>query len=316
MSPQRAVGVDVGGTRTRGALVDASGRILLRVEHPTDPEAGTKGIIAAVEELLARAAALDMAADAVGVGAAGFVDAKEGAVIFSPNLSYDDPQIRDALEARVDLPVVVDNDANAAAWGERTFGVASGCRHLALLTIGTGIGSGFVVDGRLVRGSTGAAAELGHIVVDIDGPQCNCGLKGCLEQTASGTAIARMAREALDVDPSSSILAFAGSVGSVRAEHVARAAREYDPTARSVLRRAGQALGIGLSNVVNIFDPEAIVLAGGAVGAGEAFLGAARDRLAAMTHAQRRRPMRLDVSALGGDLGMLGAAALALEESR
>jgi glucokinase len=302
------IGVDVGGTGTKGAIVDLSGRIHEKVERPTDVTAGTKGIIAVVEELLQRAPG---PIDAIGIGAAGFIDSTRGMVMMSPNLAYDDPNVAEAVRARTGLPVIVDNDANAAAWGEFVFGSARGSSHVAFLTLGTGIGSGFIVEGRLVRGYTGAAAEVGHMVIDPDGPPCPCGLRGCLEQLASGTAIARTAREALATAPDSSIVAFAGSIEAVTAAHVAKAAREYDELARDVMRRAGRYLGIGLSNVVNLFDPEVIVLGGSVVRAGEPYLGPARDQLVEMTAAQRRRPMRLDVTDMV-DQGIVGAAALAL----
>lgn len=296
--------------------MDREGRLLDRVERPTDTSAGTKGIIAVVEELIAKTERVD----AIGVGAAGFVNAATGSITFSPNLQYDDPQIADAVRSRAgSIPVIVDNDANAAALGETTFGSARGSDYVAFLTLGTGIGSGFIERGRLVRGYTGAGAEIGHMVIDPAGPPCPCGLRGCFEQLASGSAIGRMGREAVADDPDSSILAFAGSADAITGRHVAQAAREYDETARAVLRKAGRALGVGLSNVVNIFDPEVIVLGGGVVQAGEPFLGPARDRLHEMTAAQRRRPMRIDVTSLKEDAGLLGAAALAfgaLDEGR
>lgn len=306
-----AIGVDVGGTLTRAALVAPTGDIILRLERPTDPAAGTKSIISAVEDLLARST--EHRVVAIGIGAAGFVNFSAGAITFSPNLVYDDPNIAEAVRIRTGLPTVLENDANAAAWGERTFGSARGSDHVAYITLGTGIGSGFIEAGRLVRGLTGAGAELGHMIIDPSGPLCGCGLRGCLEQLASGTAIARMAVEAIQKDPGSSILAFAETSGAITAEHVARAARQYDETARELLRRAGRALGIGLSNVVNLFDPEVIILGGSVVRAGEPYLGPARDQLVEMTSAQRRRPNRLDVTSPGGDAGLLGAAALALE---
>jgi glucokinase len=308
------IGVDVGGTGTKAGIVDRSGTVLARSERPTDPTAGTKGIIAVVEDLLQRAGSVGPEVAAIGIGAAGFIDAADGSVTFSPNLVYDDPEIAAAVGARVKLPVIVDNDANAAAWGERKFGAAKGSDHFALLTLGTGIGSGFVVEGKLVRGLTGAGAEFGHTVVDPSGPRCPCGLRGCLEQVASGLAIARMARELAAQDSTTSILAFAGSIEEITAEDVGKAAREYDDVARTVLRLAGTALGIGLSNVVNIFDPEMIVLSGSVVGAGEPYLGPARDTLVRMTQAQRRRAMRLDLTLLGRDAGLIGAAALAFDE--
>jgi glucokinase len=308
-----ALGVDVGGTATKAAIVGRDGTVLLRLERPTERHAGTKGIIAAVEELVRRSAEVGVTVEAVGVGAAGFIDAATGSVTFAPNLVYDDPQIADALRARLGVPVVVDNDANAAVWGERAFGAARGSDDVAYVTVGTGIGSGFVVDGRLLRGYSGAGAELGHTVIDPAGPPCGCGLRGCLEQFASGTGIARMAREALQDDPDSSILAFADSLEAVSARDVARAARQYDHTARRVLERAGKALGVGLSNVANLFDPEVIVVSGSVIRAGEPFLGPVRDELFRMTAAQRRRPLRLDVTTLGGDAGIIGAATLAHE---
>ncbi len=314
MTQIAAIGVDAGATSIKAAVVTRTGEVLLRAERPTEPEAGTKGILAVVEPLLVQASAESLDITGIGVGAAGFVDARSGTVSFSPNMVYDDPHVADALAARTGLSAFVDNDANAAAWGERSFGSAAGVDELAFMTLGTGIGSGFVSNGRLIRGATGAAAELGHTVIDPSGPQCSCGLRGCLEQFASGTAIARLAREALQDEPTSTILSFAGTTEAVEAEHVSLAARQYDEVARDVLRRAGTALGIGLSNVVNLFDPQVIVLGGGVTEAGEPYLGPARDRFASMLSAQNRRPTRLDVTTLGNDAGILGAAMLALDE--
>ncbi|MDQ3915801.1 MAG: ROK family protein [Actinomycetota bacterium] len=308
------VGVDAGGTAVKAAGVTPGGDLTERVEHPTDPAAATKTILAVVEEVLDRAAREGRRVAAIGVGAAGFVDFDAGAVTFSPNVVYDDPQIATAVRERTGLPVFVDNDANAAVWAERAFGCCPRANDVVMLTLGTGIGSGIVAGGRLVRGSTGAGAELGHTVVDPSGAPCPCGLRGCLEQLASGSAIARLAHVALGKDPDSAIPAFAEPGGTITGEAVAKAAREYDQTAREVLRKAGTALGIGLSNAVNVFDPELIVLGGSVVNAGEPYLGPARDQLNRMMQAQRRRPMRLDVTTLRGDGGILGAAALAWTE--
>lgn len=313
-SERVAIGVDIGGTAVKAAAVTHAGGVVERVDHPTDPAAATKTILSVIDDVLAVAARDGLEVAAIGVGAAGFVDFEAGAVTFSPNVVYDDPQLRTAVAERTGLPVFVDNDANAAVWGERTFGCCPGANDIVMLTLGTGIGSGIVAGGRLVRGSTGAGAEIGHTVVDPSGPACPCGLRGCLEQLASGSAIARLAHVALGKDPDSAIPAFAGPDGVITGEAVAKAAREYDQTAREVLRKAGIALGIGLSNAVNVFDPELIVLGGSVVNAGEAFLGSARDQLSRMMQAQRRRPMRLDVTSLGADGGILGAAALAWSE--
>jgi glucokinase len=313
-SERVAIGVDIGGTAVKAAAVTQAGDVVERVDHPTDPAAATKTILSALDDVLALAARDGLEVAAIGVGAAGFVDFEAGAVTFSPNVVYDDPHLRTAVAERTGLPVFVDNDANAAVWGERTFGCCPGANDIVMLTLGTGIGSGIVAGGRLVRGSTGAGAEIGHTVVDISGPPCPCGLRGCLEQLASGSAISRLAHVALGKDPDSAIPAFAGPDGVITGEAVAKAAREYDQTAREVLRKAGTALGIGLSNAVNVFDPELIVLGGSVVNAGEAYLGPARDQVNRMMQAQRRRPMRLDVTSLGADGGIVGAAALAWSE--
>ena len=312
---QAAIGVDVGGTGTKAGVVTRAGGVLLHEVHPTDVNASTKGILFVVDEMMQRATDVEAEIVAVGVGAAGFIDAAAGAVTFAPNMVYDDPQIAAAIYARTGLPVIVDNDANVAAWGERTFGTARGSNHLVLVTVGTGIGGGIIEGGRLVRGYTGAGAELGHVVVERDGAQCGCGLRGCIEQYASGQAIARMAREAVQEDPGSTILAFAESAEAITPYDVARAARQLDPTARAVMRTAGIYLGICLSNIANLFDPETIVLGGGVIRAGEPFLGPARDTLAAMTNSQRRRPVRLDATIMGPRAGVIGAAALAFDEA-
>lgn len=310
------IGIDAGGTSTKGALVDDDGSVLERVEYPTDRAAATKTILGTLDAVMAAAERRGAAVAAVGVGAAGFVEHPSGEITFSPNLVYGDPHVRAAIEARVSLPVVVENDANAAVWGERAFGAARGSDHVAMLVIGTGIGSGLVTDGILLRGWTGAGAEFGHVVIDPDGPACPCGLRGCLEQIASGGAIGRMGRAAAEDDPTTLMIELAGSAAQIQGEHVATAAARHDDAATRVLRRAGIGLAIGISNVVNVFDPQLIVLGGGAVEAGEPYLGVARDELAKMTAAQRRRPVRVDVTALGDDAGILGAAALALDTSK
>jgi glucokinase len=310
MSVQTVIGIDVGGTGTKGGVVEASGRVLHKVTRKTDVTSGTKGVIAVAETLLDWARESGQDVSSIGIGAAGFVDSASGSITFSPNFTYDDPEIATAIGARCGLPVVVDNDANAAAWGERTFGSARGSDDVVLLTVGTGIGSGLIANGELVRGFTGAGAEMGHTVVQMDGPECTCGLRGCLEQLASGQAIERMAREAATGDPSTLILTFAETVEAIEGEHVAQAAAEYDETALRILRTGGKALGVGLSNAVNLFDPEVLVLAGSVIRAGEPYLGPARDQLVRMTGSQRRRPARLDVTVLGENAGIIGAAAL------
>lgn len=306
-----ALGIDIGGTNCKGAIVASDGSVHRRTEIPTDPLAGTQSILELAEVLLKEAADSGDEITAIGVGAAGFIDSSDGSVTFSPNLTYGDPQVQRAVTERFSLPTVVANDANAAAWGERCVGAAKESDNVAMLTLGTGVGGGFIVSGRLLVGATGAGAEFGHTVIDPDGPLCPCGLSGCVEQFVSGTAIARMGEQALERFPDSAIATLAAGA-KITAEHVAEAAAEWDEAAQEVLRRAGRYLGIALSNIVNVFEPQVIVLGGSVVKAGEPYLGVARDQLSAMLTQQRRRPVRLERARLGNDAGIVGAALLAL----
>lgn len=310
-----ALGIDIGGTNCKGAIVAPDGSTRRRAEIPTDPLAGTQTILSLAEILLKEAADSGDDITAVGVGAAGFIDSSDGSVTFSPNLTYGDPQVQQAVAQRFSLPAVVANDANAAAWGERQVGAATGCDDVAMLTLGTGVGGGFIVAGRLLVGATGAGAEFGHTVLDPDGPLCPCGLSGCVEQFVSGTAIARMGEQAIERFPDSAIAALAAGA-KITAEHVAAAAAEWDEAAQEVLRRAGRYLGLALANIVNIFEPQVIVLGGSVAETGEPYLGVARDQLSSMLTQQRRRPVRLERARLGNDAGIVGAALLALSGSK
>ena len=309
-----ALGIDIGGTNCKGALVSSDGTLSHRSEIPTHDGDGTGTVLELAEELLGAARGQGKDVAAIGVGAAGFVDTRDGSISFSPNVTYGDPQLGRAVSERFSLKTSVANDANAAVWGEREVGAGAGFDHVALVTLGTGVGGGFIVDGKLLTGATGAGAEFGHTVLDPDGPLCPCGLSGCVEQFVSGSAIARMGDEALTRWPDSSIKDFA--MGEpVTALHIAHAAREWDEAAREVLTRAGRYLGIALSNLVNLFEPQVIVIGGGVADAGEPFLGAARDRLNRMLDQQHRRPVRLERARLGNDAGIVGAALLALGAS-
>ena len=306
-----ALGIDIGGTACKGGLVAADGTLSSRSEISTRPGDGTGTVLELAETLLAKAREESVEIGAIGVGAAGFVDRRDGSISFSPNVTYENPQLAGALRDRFSLDTIVANDANAAAWGEREAGAAAGFDHVALVTLGTGVGGGFIIGGRLLLGATGAAAEFGHTVLDPEGPPCPCGLSGCVEQFVSGSAIARMGEQALARWPDSSIKDLAKGE-PISALHVAQAAREWDEAAREVLARAGGYLGIALSNIVNMFEPEVIVIGGSVADAGESFLGPARDRFNAMLAQQHRRPVRLERARLGNDAGMVGAALLAL----
>ena len=303
-------GVDIGGTKVFAALVNEDGSIRERANRATNPEAGTGSIIRALEDLVGTAGVVRRAA-AVGVSAAAYVEQPSGRIAFSPNLTYEQPDVAGAVRQRFGVDVVVENDANAAAWAEQQYGAARGSDEMIMLTVGTGIGGGVVIRGELFRGHLGFGAELGHITLVEGGPQCACGERGCLEALASGTAIGRMAREGIGAAPGSIIMELAGdSPNRITGALVSEAAHAGDEFAAEVLHRAGRWLGVGLASLVNAFDPAVIVIGGGGAAAGWFLLEPARLELDRRLGA--RRPVPPIVTAtLGNDAGAIGAASLA-----
>ena len=306
------VGVDLGGTKCLGVALD-DGVVVAETRVAT-----VKGAQPLVAEILDLVEELEGygAVEAVGVGAPGLVD-RDGVLRFAPNLSLDGSalDVRSPLEARLGVPVTVDNDATCAAWGERELGAAQGLDDVILVTLGTGIGGGIVTDGSVERGANGFAGEIGHMVVDPNGPQCPCGQRGCWERFASGSGLGRLAREAAHARRVPRVLELAGGdPESVRGEHVTRAAAEGDAEAAELLGRFAWWLALGLANLTNIFDPEAFVLGGGLIRAGESLLGPTREALRKLLP-----PARPDVAVLPASLGeragAVGAACLAATRS-
>jgi glucokinase len=314
MADRAAIGIDVGGTRARGLLMAEEGTVLdrqLRDTPAEDVEATMETIYSVTEALRARGDA-----EAVGIGAAGMVDFQAGAMRFAPNLAWKEVPIRDLVIERTGLPAVVDNDANVAAWGEFRFGAGRGYRHLLVVTVGTGIGGGIVADGRLFRGSHGFAAEIGHIIVQPGGPLCGCGNRGCWEQVASGRALARMGEDVADLDPDSRIASLAGE-RRVTGHVVAAAAGEGDPRALEIFAEVGRRLGQGIAALVNVLDPEAVVVGGGVAEEGDIILGPARAAFAETVEAPDHRPeVPILAASMGTEAGAIGAAALALDQAR
>jgi glucokinase len=308
-------GVDIGGTKVFAVLVDEDGSIRDRASHPTDPEAGTASIIRGLEELI-RKAGPDGAPGAIGVAAAAYVEYPSGRVAFAPNLTYERPDVADEVRSHFGVEVAVENDANAAAWGEYRYGAGRGSDEMVMLTIGTGIGGGVVVGGELLRGHRGFAAELGHIALVDGGPQCGCGERGCLEAFASGSAIGRMAREGVEAVADSILMELAGgSPNRITGALVSEAAHAGDEFAAGVLQRAGRWLGVGLASLVDVFDPAVVVIGGGGAAAGWFLLEPARLELD--RRLGHRRPIPPIVEAgLGNDAGAIGAASLARLRAR
>jgi glucokinase len=308
-----ACGVDVGGTKIAGGVIDEDGTILeeLRVESPaTDADAIENAIAGLVAELRSRH---DIAA--VGVGAAGYIDKSRAVVMFAPNIAWRNVDLKAELEERVQLPVVVENDANAAAWGEFTYGAGHDVDDLLLVTVGTGVGGGVVLDGELYRGAFGVGAEIGHMRVVPNGLLCGCGNRGCFEQYASGSALVREARAAAS---GGSLLArglldrAGGDPHRITGPLITEAARAGDAFAAEQLAALGTWLGEGIASLTAVLDPAVVVIGGGVSEAGELLLTPIRNAFAAQLTGRGHRPMlEIRKARLGNRAGLIGAADLA-----
>jgi glucokinase len=307
------VGVDLGGTKILGVALDAGrpGEVLAeaRVLTPT----GSDAVVDAMAEVVGRLREEVGPVDAVGVGAAGLVD-RSGVLTYGPNLpGITELDVPAVLGPRVRVPVVVENDATCAAWAEARIGAAAGAQHAALVTLGTGIGGGLIVDGRRLRGAYGLAGEPGHMCVDPKGPACPCGRRGCWERFASGSGLGRLARDAAGAGRIPAVVAQAGGdPEDVRGEHLTRSAAEGDQAALEVMAEFGWWVALGVAALVNILDPEVVVIGGGLVEAGDLFLGPTRTAYNQLVLAPGHRPPVEIVPALLGErAGAVGAALLA-----
>lgn len=311
-------GLDLGGTKLLGVVVDPAGSeptlLEARLATPAGREAVGDALVELATLLMGRAQAeLGRTVRAVGVGAPGLVN-RSGVLRYGPNLpGVVDLDIGHLLRTRTGLDATVDNDATCAAWGEHERGASRGKNHSVLVTLGTGIGAGITVKGEVLRGAYGFAGELGHMMVDPNGPLCPCGKRGCWERYASGSGLGLLAREAANAGQAEAVVALAGGdPEDVRGEHVTRAALDGDPAALSVLARFGWWVAVGLANVVNILDSEIVVVGGGLVAAGPLVMDPARAAFRELVLASDHRPEVPIVQAeLGERAGAVGAALLA-----
>lgn len=309
---QWAIGFDVGGTKIAVGVV-AGNRIVCRREISTTRDADTSlpAILADMaHDLTARYPAIT----AIGVGAAGMIEWPSGYIRWAPNNAYRDLPLQQVLAAATGLPAVVENDANAAAWGEAQAGAGTGHCDLIVVTVGTGIGGGIISNGSLQRGQTGIGGEVGHLIVNPErGHRCGCGATGCLEAMASGTALGRLGRAAAAADPDGMIAALADDE-AITGETVFRAASQGDPVARQLFSELGYWLGIGIASLVALYDPELVIITGGLVATGELLLAPTRAAFERFVFARDRRALPAIVPArLGTDAGIIGAALLALD---
>ena len=312
------IGVDVGGTKVAAGVVDERGKIVEKILRatPSVSPARTEQVIAeAVSELLSR-----HRAQAVGLGAAGFIDEARATVRFAPNLAWREEPLRLRVQHHIGLPVVVENDANASVWAELRFGAARGHAHVIFIGVGTGIGAGMVLDGRLYRGQWGMAGEPGHYRVVPDGRLCGCGNRGCWEQYASGSALAAEAREFARRSPGAAVRLLqlaGGSPEGITGAQITQAAREGDPAALQCFRIVGGWLGQGLADLAAILDPGCFVIGGGVSDAGELLAGPARAAFEkGLTGGSHRHLAQIKLAELGTDAGIVGAADLARGSGR
>jgi glucokinase len=308
------IGVDIGGTKVLGGVVDTGGAILAQAlrDTPAGDVSQMLGLILEVVAELTRSYEVD----AIGIGAAGWIDAKRSTVLFAPNLAWRNEPLRDEVAKRVQVPVVVENDANVAAWAEFQFGAAADAdESMIMFTVGTGIGGGIVLGGELIRGTNGIAAELGHVLVVPDGHPCGCGRRGCIEQYASGSALVRFAKQIATEHPgrSTGLLELAGGrVDGITGKIVTRAAKTGDSAACEAFEMIGYWLGQILADLVQVLDPQILVIGGGVVDAGDLLLGPARAAYQEALAQRARLPAaEIRPALLGNTAGMVGAADLA-----
>ncbi|GIF95329.1 ROK family glucokinase [Catellatospora citrea] len=308
------IGVDIGGTKVLGGVVDPDGTVVAtcRRDTPAGDVAATRDVIIDVVKDLSA----EHKVDAVGIGAAGWIDATRSTVLFAPNLAWRDEPLRDYVAKAVNLPVVVENDANVAAWAEFRYGAAADAEDsMVMFTVGTGIGGGIVLGGGLVRGAHGIAAEIGHMLAVPDGHVCGCGRHGCIEQYASGNALVRFARAGAQAEPERAALLLGkadGKVENITGPIVTAAAQAGDEVAIDAFTQIGYWLGQGLADLVQILDPQVLVVGGGVIDAGDLLMTPARQSYLDSLAQRGRLPVaELRAAKMGNVAGLVGAADLA-----
>jgi glucokinase len=303
---------DFGGTHLRAAIVDEAGAIVYRRDQATPAGAPAEMVQLVVELLAETVRASGERPSAACIATAGLVNANEGKVILAPNIAgFRNIVLTTPVAQRLGVPAYIENDASAAALGEFRFGAGRGTRHLLHATLGTGIGGGIVVDGRLYRGAQGFAGEIGHIILDPAGPRCMCGSRGCLEALVSGVAFAGRARKLLELGKSAALKEIVG-YGEPTAAHLSEAAKKGDAVCEAEIRNGGHLLGLGIGSLVNVLNPDAVTLSGGLVRMGEMLLGPMREAMQSLAYGPAAGAL-VRLSELGENTGLLGAAAVAFE---
>jgi len=312
--------VDLGGTKIITALISSEGQVMAREYTLTladeGPQAVIKRIFSAIDSTLNLSNLDPSQLDSMSIAAAGAISIDKGVVTSSPNLpGWHDVPLRDIVNKKYSVNTFLINDASAAALGEHCFGAGKGTNNLILLTLGTGIGGGIIINGKLYNGSSGSAGEIGHMTIDVNGPRCRCGNIGCLEALASGTAVAREAIRRIKQGRRSSLNQMVeGKVENITAKKVGVAARDGDSLALEVISEAATYLGVGMVNLVNIFNPEIIIVGGGMAKMGDLLLEPAREVVRERACSLSAQMVRIVLAQLGDDAGAFGAAVFAFEQ--
>jgi len=313
-----STGVDLGGTNIVSAIVNYQGKIVNRLKVPTFAERGKEATIKRIietihENIVQSNIALDDIIG-IGIGAPGPLDTKRGVINFAPNLpGWRDVPLKKILEVEFSMKVVLENDANAAAWGERCFGIGRGVDNLVCFTLGTGIGGGIIIDSKIYHGSNYGAAELGHMTVNKDGPRCNCGNYGCLEAYSSATGIKNRIKSRIKEGIKSDFLNFDSDdelLDSIRLKSIFETARKGDKLTKDIVEEAISYLGIAIANITNILNPEMVVLVGGITNEGDKLLIPLKEEVKKRAFYSNYKSLKIVIGELGGNAGVLGAAAL------
>ena len=313
--------MDLGGTKILSVVAGSGGKMLSRDYTSTPagkgPEAVIQAILKSAVRTLKNAGLSKDEIKAIGIAVAGISNPETGILYTSPNLpGWKDVPVRDMIQRELGIKTFLTNDARAAALGEFCFGAGKGARNLIYITLSTGIGGGIIIDGKLYEGAGGAAGEIGHMTIDVNGPQCNCGNTGCWETLASGTALAREAKRRIEQGASTAILSHSkGKIGLVTAQSVHAAALEGDKLARELIRQTGCYVGVGLANLINIFNPELIIIGGGLSHVGDMLMEPAKEVAKERAFKASYEAVRLVFARLGDDAGALGAVAFAHQQA-
>ncbi len=312
------IGIDLGGTNLRTGLVDRNGkihhRLSIKTENNADPQTISNQIFYLINEIINVGAGLKPAPTniiGVGLGSPGLVDKKGETILFSPNLPlWRNIPIKRMVSERFSVPCVLENDANAAAWGEKWVGAGKEADSLVMLTLGTGIGGGIIINNKLWRGVNNVAAEIGHMVIQMDGPKCSCGNYGCIEAYASATALVRRFKELLKSGMPSSLK----DAGEITAKMINDAAFQGDKASLDVIKETGHYLGVALVNIMHVLNPEVIVLTGGMIGSGDLLMNPIKQVIKEKAFEASAKETKIVFSQLGNDAGIIGAAGCLLNE--